>query len=185
MTTQPPLAPDIKHMVIEYSQAWRTYWLSIYFKGCKTTVQQPVTDMSGPSLCCGAFLCVLPQCCPRFVYPHAGVRPQELSLRSSCSFTLQFLTWQTDGKDDVWNIAFKKCFHWLSLQKNSHAGWWATFLRSLLLKTSPNLQRCSEDKLHPIWRCWRYHNIPEEHSALVYLIPPIHLPPFTGSELLI
>lgn len=69
---------------------------------------------------------------------------------------------------------------------------WTTFHRSKfkmkLLKTSPDLQRSSEDKLHPIY-CRDAEGITtSQKNALLWFTWSLHsryLPPFTGSELLI
>lgn len=92
--TKPPPATDMSRMVIEYSQAWRTYRLSIYFCGaaaCRWYVWTVFVLRRFP-LCSTTMS-------PSIRLPS---RPQQLSLRSGCSFTLQFLT-PTSG-----NL----CFRW-------------------------------------------------------------------------
>lgn len=84
---KPPPAADMTHMAIEYSQAWRTYRLSIYFCGAAACHWYVWT----------VFVLRRFPLCSTTMSPSIRLpsRPQQLSLRSGCSFTLQFLTRQS------------------------------------------------------------------------------------------
>lgn len=85
--TKSPPAADMTHMVIEYSQAWRTYRLSIYFCGAAACHWYVWT----------VFVLRRFPLCSTTMSPSIRLlsRPQQPSLRSGCSFTLQFLTRQS------------------------------------------------------------------------------------------